>query len=226
MTRIHTADVEWTVRFTGPIRNKEDAKILIPRRYSNMGMMDAFTAEDRVQVKVSSLYQMLKEGTKAEVLINAVKCEVPYEYIMQMATGKSGELQAYKDTGLTPDKIRDIDAEYTKLCKQVKELKAENKNLLLSLEQHQNASEVDSTANAASEVTNDSQEHSGNPQEEPEDNKGGGDARGERKKIDIGKIMALKKAGWKVKDIADEMHIEPSAVSNAIWRYNKQNENS
>ena len=38
--------------------------------------------------------------------------------------------------------------------------------------------------------------------------------------------MALKKAGWKIKDIADEMHMEPSAVSNAIWRYNKQNENS
>ena len=38
--------------------------------------------------------------------------------------------------------------------------------------------------------------------------------------------MALKKAGWKIKDIADEMHMGPQAVSNAIWRYNKQNENS
>lgn len=38
--------------------------------------------------------------------------------------------------------------------------------------------------------------------------------------------MALKKAGWKIKDIAEEMRMEPQAVSNAIWRYNKQNENS
>ena len=53
----------------------------------------------------------------------------------------------------------------------------------------------------------------------------GGDAHQEKKKIDIGKIMALKNAGWKVKDIADEMHMEPQAVSNAIWRYNKQNDN-
>ena len=187
-----------------------------------MGMMDAFTAEDRTQVKVSSLYQMLKEGAKAELIINAVKCEVPYEYIMQMATGKSGELQAYKDTGLTPDKIRDIDTEYAKLCKQVEELKAENKDLLLSLEQYQNTSEVDSTATVANEATTDTQ---GVIEEKSGDTEGG-DAQSGRKKIDIGKIMALKKAGWKIKDIADEMRMEPSAVSNAIWRYNKQNENS
>lgn len=190
-----------------------------------MGMMDAFTAEDRTQVKVSSLYQMLKEGAKAEFLINAVKCEVPYEYIMQMATGKSGELQAYKDTGLTPDKIRDIDAEYAKLCKQVEELKAENKGLMLSLEQYQNSSEVDSTATVANEATNDTQGVIEDTEEKSGDAEGG-DAQSGRKKIDIGKIMALKKAGWKIKDIADEMHMEPQAVSNAIWRYNKQNENS
>jgi orotate phosphoribosyltransferase-like protein len=53
--------------------------------------------------------------------------------------------------------------------------------------------------------------------------RGGDDQKG-RKRIDIGKIMALKNAGWKIKDIADEMHMEPQAVSNAIWRYNKQNE--
>lgn len=33
--------------------------------------------------------------------------------------------------------------------------------------------------------------------------------------------MALKNAGWKIKDIADEMHMEPQAVSNAIWRHKK-----
>lgn len=146
-----------------------------------MGMMDAFTAEDRTQVKVSSLYQMLKEGAKAEFLINAVKCEVPYEYIMQMATGKSGELQAYKDTGLTPDKIRDIDAEYAKLCKQVEELKAENKGLMLSLEQYQNSSEVDSTATVANEATNDTQGVIEDTEEKSGDAEGG---RPKRKKKD------------------------------------------
>ena len=36
--------------------------------------------------------------------------------------------------------------------------------------------------------------------------------------------MALKNAGWKIKDIADEMHMEPQAVSNAIWRHKKSTE--
>ena len=44
---------------------------------------------------------------------------------------------------------------------------------------------------------------------------------GEKKAIDIGKIMALKNAGWKNKDIAGEMHMEPQAVANAIYKYKK-----
>lgn len=178
-----------------------------------MEMMDVFTAEDRIQVNVSSLYQMLRQGTKAEFLINAVKCEVPYEHIMQMVSSKSGNQQVYEDTGLTADKIRGIEEEYEKLCKQVEELKAENKDLLLSLEQYQNAGEADSIV--ANGATTDSRE-------EAEDTEGGDNQHG-RKRIDIGKIMALKNAGWKIKDIADEMKMEPPAVSNAIWRYNKQN---
>lgn len=55
----------------------------------------------------------------------------------------------------------------------------------------------------------------GHPPETPEKSK---------RPIDIGKIMALKNAGWKIKDIADEMHMEPQAVSNAIWRHKKSTE--
>lgn len=43
-----------------------------------------------------------------------------------------------------------------------------------------------------------------------------------KKKYDVGKIMALKKAGWKVKDIADEMKMTPQQVSNQIYLYNKK----
>lgn len=182
-----------------------------------MGMMDAFTAEDRTQIKVSSLYSMLKEGAKAELLVNAVKCRVPYEYIMQMATGKSDELAEYKGTGQTPEQIIKLNDDYKNLCDQVKKLQEENKELLSAQEQMANIAEVDSSAtveNVADEAT----------QEASEDTQGG--AQNEKKRIDIGKIMALKNAGWKVKDIADEMRMEPSAVSNAIWRYNRQNDNN
>ena len=182
-----------------------------------MGIMDAFNAEDRTQIKVSSLYAMLKEGAKAEYLLNAVKCEVPYQYIVQMATGKSGELQDYKDTQLTPDNIKELQSNYDKLCADVQKYKEENKGLLQSLEQAQNASTVDSASDVDEQATPETADSIN-------DNEGG-DAHQEKKKIDIGKIMALKNAGWKVKDIADEMHMDPQAVSNAIWRYNKQNDN-
>lgn len=42
-----------------------------------------------------------------------------------------------------------------------------------------------------------------------------------QKRIDTGKIMALKKAGWRNKDIADEMHMTPNAVASAIYLYKK-----
>lgn len=140
-----------------------------------MGMMDAFTAEDRTQIKVSSLYSMLKAGAKAELLINAVKCRVPYDYIMQMATGKSDELAEYKGTGQTPEQIIKLNDDYKDLCEQVKKLQEENRELLSAQEQADNVARVDSSAtpeNVADEAT----------QEAPEDTQGGG--RPKRKKAD------------------------------------------
>ena len=46
--------------------------------------------------------------------------------------------------------------------------------------------------------------------------------KGTKKHIDIGKIIALKKAGWKIKDIAAEMHMEPQGVSNALYQHKKK----
>lgn len=43
-----------------------------------------------------------------------------------------------------------------------------------------------------------------------------------RRKIDIGKIMALKNAGWSREKIADEMGMTPNAVSNAVYAYKKK----
>lgn len=39
------------------------------------------------------------------------------------------------------------------------------------------------------------------------------------KRIDVGKIMALKRAGWTDEDIAAEMRMEPAAVSKVIRQY-------
>jgi len=44
-----------------------------------------------------------------------------------------------------------------------------------------------------------------------------------RKPIDIGKVMALRNAGWSTGKIADEMGMQPQSVSNAIYQYKKKN---
>lgn len=45
-----------------------------------------------------------------------------------------------------------------------------------------------------------------------------------RRKIDIGKIMALKDAGWNYAKIGEEMGMDATAVGQAIWRYKKKGE--
>lgn len=63
-----------------------------------MGLMDAFTADARVEMKVGDLYDVLRVAAsnekKVEYLINAIKCEVPYNYIREIMTGKKEETAA------------------------------------------------------------------------------------------------------------------------------------
>ncbi len=44
----------------------------------------------------------------------------------------------------------------------------------------------------------------------------------ERRKIDIGKIMALKNAGWSAKKIGEEMDMTEMEVNQAIYRYRRK----
>lgn len=53
-----------------------------------MGLIDVFEKEDRVGIKLSQLCEMLRAGTKAELIMNAVNCDVPHLYIREMATGE------------------------------------------------------------------------------------------------------------------------------------------
>jgi len=57
-----------------------------------MGLADAFAKEDRMEMTYSSFYAMMKEAVKAELVMNAVNCNVPHKYIREMATGKSEAL--------------------------------------------------------------------------------------------------------------------------------------
>lgn len=54
-----------------------------------MGIIDAFSAEDRVSVKFSDFYAMIQQAAKAEIIMNAVRCNVPHRYIRETMTGIS-----------------------------------------------------------------------------------------------------------------------------------------
>ena len=84
-----------------------------------MGIVDAFAAEDRVQVKFSDFYAFMKEAAKAEIMANGIHTRVPHEEIEKMLTGKNPELEEYKATGLTPEKIVEIDKLYAEKCEEV-----------------------------------------------------------------------------------------------------------
>lgn len=45
-----------------------------------------------------------------------------------------------------------------------------------------------------------------------------------RRKIDIGKIMALREAGWTYLKIADEMGMTSAAVAQAVYMYKRKHE--
>ena len=214
-----------------------------------MGMLDAIQSEDRIQVKFSDFYSIVKRAAKAEILENAVNADVPNMYVRGMITGKCDLLEEYKkagvlpedikemekalrdyqDSGLTPDDLKFIDNLYQNSCsdnaklkQEIEDLKKCNADLRKQLDDSGTATQAETTADLAEQIVESLgeektlQQLSGVcvPASTPEDQ--GGDNH-----KDIGKIMALKNAGWKVKDIADEMHMEPQAVSNAIWRHNK-----
>lgn len=56
-----------------------------------MGIADTFAKEDRVDVKFSDFAGLMKGVVRGELLMNAVRCNVPHRYIREMATGISEE---------------------------------------------------------------------------------------------------------------------------------------
>lgn len=56
-----------------------------------MGFMDGFTSDGTVDMKHTEYYNLMREATKAELIGNAVKADVPGFYIQAMITGKKPE---------------------------------------------------------------------------------------------------------------------------------------
>ena len=84
-----------------------------------MGLVDSFVAEDRVEVKYSDFYKLVRAEAEKALLKNAVFAGVPREQILKMLSGQNDELEEYRKTGLSPDQIREMDKFYAEKCKEV-----------------------------------------------------------------------------------------------------------
>lgn len=86
---------------------------------------DLFSPEERIELKLSELTELIKNGVKEELIENALRCRLPHEHILCMLTGNPEPdlLEQYKSTGLTPEQLLEIDAEYRILSMENAELK-------------------------------------------------------------------------------------------------------
>lgn len=53
-----------------------------------MGLIDAFAKEDRTEIRMTQLCELIKTGVRGELIMNAVNCDVPHQYIREMVTGE------------------------------------------------------------------------------------------------------------------------------------------
>ena len=67
-------------------------------------LTDLFRAETEFDVKASEMYGLMREATKAEFLLNAVKCDVPHTYARQIATGEKEDAPFIMGVDLSPAK--------------------------------------------------------------------------------------------------------------------------
>lgn len=53
-----------------------------------MGIIDQFTAEERVELKVSQLMDIMRYAARADVIYNGVKTNVPNKYLRACISGE------------------------------------------------------------------------------------------------------------------------------------------
>ena len=54
-----------------------------------MGLMDVFKEEETANLRLSTLYELLKQSAQKELIINGINCDVPHKYLKEIITGNS-----------------------------------------------------------------------------------------------------------------------------------------
>lgn len=62
-----------------------------------MGLADAFGSEDRVLVKISDFYKLMRESAKCEIAMNCIQNDVPNEWARKVFNLEESGLENGKD---------------------------------------------------------------------------------------------------------------------------------
>ena len=212
-----------------------------------MGLADALGKETTAEIKLSDLARMLRSEERARILQNAIDAEVPNDIIQALISGQTPELRAYRETGLTPDKIREMDRLYLEKCEEVNKLQAQLAGMTAGKTAAENkaaakAGEIEKLENELKTAWD-----NGHRMKEEQQNmiqelnrlraqleekaapaEGGKETKKKkavkkptapkRKSLDMGKARALREAGWSLKQIGDEMGVSPQTIANALNR--------
>jgi molyBdopterin-guanine dinucleotide biosynthesis protein b related protein len=54
-----------------------------------MGLIDVFKEEETANLRLSTLYELLKQSAQKELIINGINCDVPHKYLREIITGNS-----------------------------------------------------------------------------------------------------------------------------------------
>lgn len=133
-----------------------------------MSLVDAFTKEDRTEVKFSQFFALVKQAAQYETLMNAVNCDVPHRFIRETMTGKKEEVPEKKENILGVVKV-DFDAEgFGKILQEATaEIEAKFRPAEGEAEQEQEATEQEQEA-AEQEQEAAEQEQENTEKEPPE----------------------------------------------------------
>lgn len=89
-----------------------------------LGLADAFGRDDRTEIKTEDLIALARKVEFCRLLLNAIDAGIPYPDIRKIF-GQGEELKEYRETGLTPKQIHEIDQLYAEKCAEVVRLEKE-----------------------------------------------------------------------------------------------------
>lgn len=182
-----------------------------------------FSSETRkpdsaIFLKISEYEDLIRNSERALIIQNAIYAGIPREEIIKIIGGKPPELEAYEKTGMSPDEIRQA-------CVQLEEAKTsiglhEEREKALQDALDKLKEDYDQVCQIGDDL-NKELEEAKNQLEKLKEKEKQPKKRAEpanKKKLDIGKIRALREAGWSFGKIAEEMGCSPQTVANALQR--------